>query len=82
MSEQPTHVRLPIEAIPDLRRMLLIGLHCFGEVERLTDNADTFKAVGHRVDAEMVPTHPTGAHETTEFANALRWLEHAEEIEE
>lgn len=78
---EPTHVSLPIEAIAALRRTLLIGLHCLGEVERLSDTANTFEKLGAPWQEDHIPVHPSGSYEITNFANALRWLENAEEID-
>lgn len=70
-------VTLPAEAIPSLRRMLAIGLASLAEIERVQDNK--MFTGGQAGDG---PLHPTGAHETGEFAAALLWLDMATPVAE
>lgn len=76
-------VTLPAAAIPDLRRMLAIGLACLSEVERVSD-AITFseKHAQDKVPEEYHPIHPTGAKEHGDFAGALMWLDQATPVED
>ena len=65
-------VTLPAAAIPDLRRMLAIGLFAYGEIERLQDQ--------HKLQGGAEPIHPTGAFEASAFAEALLLLDQAEPV--
>ncbi len=70
-------VALPAEAIPSLRRMLAIGLASLAEIERVRDENEL-----RGVRNGAGPLHPTGAHETGEFAAALLWLDMATPVAE
>ena len=74
-------VAIPADAIPDLRRMLQVGLACLGEVEHVRDHIELARGFGADVPGDLVPLHPTGAHEIGAFAEALMWLEHASPLE-
>lgn len=73
-------VILPAAAMPCIRRALRIGLFCESEVGRVRDN---IQAIDPDADPDMVrmPKHPTGCHEATTFADALQWLEYADDPE-
>lgn len=59
-----------------IRRALHIGLHCFGEVERISDYCDSLRRFGEPCNEQLEPVHPTGASDTVGmFANALRLLD-------
>lgn len=67
---------LGADEIANIRETLLIGLECFGEVERLIDSFDMLKSIGHSPDSSLRAKHPTGAADTVcMFAAALRSLE-------
>jgi hypothetical protein len=66
------------DVLRTIRRALLVGLACFGEIERLNDHAVIADQMGLLPDG-MMPIHPSGSSETIgEFANALRELEYLE----
>lgn len=67
--------------IRSIRKALLIGLECYGEVERITDHHDSLTSFGgNKPDAGLRPIHPTGSPETIGmFACALRLLSVMEE---
>lgn len=59
-----------------IRKALLIGLDCFGEIERLINTVEVAELTGSEVPKELCPKHPTGAADTvSDFAYALRALE-------
>lgn len=66
---------IPAEAIPDLRRMLAVGLASIAELERLEKIVGLVVEAGRTVDAELRPMHPTGCDEVAGFATALMWLD-------
>ena len=62
------------DGIVAIRRALLIGLDCFGEVERLIDITSLPENQAFR------PLHPTGNNNTiSHFVEALSYLETAKE---
>ena len=64
------------EDVKTIRRALLIGLECFGEVERIIDRHTTLSMLFEKPDPKLLPMHPTGAPDTIgDFAAALRTLE-------
>lgn len=73
-------VTLPAEAIRDLRRMLTIGLHAYGEVESVQQEMDALRAMGNVVPDRLFPTMLSAEREVGNFAEALLWLEHAEPV--
>lgn len=63
---------LDAEDVRAIRKALLIGLDSYGEIERLSNQADCCA----EIPAEWKPIHPTGASDTIgDFATALRYLE-------
>jgi len=70
-------VSLPAAAIPDIRKMLIIGLASLSELERIADHVELSEKCGRKVENDLKPIHPTGAHEGGTFAEALLWLEYA-----
>ena len=73
---------IPAEAIPHIRRMLVVGLHSYGECDRIRQEARAAEAVGQAVDPQLTPVKLSGEHETTAFAEALSWLDYAEPVAE
>lgn len=71
-------VTIPASAIPEIRRMLNIGLYCLGEVERLQMYAEIRDETGNPLPEIWRARHPTGAHETGNFASALLMLDAVE----
>lgn len=62
--------------IRKIREALLIGLECFGEVERVIDAHRMHGSHGTALADGLLPLHPTGAPDTIGvFACALRLLE-------
>ena len=74
-------VTIPAEAIPDLRRMLAVGLASIAELERVQDAISLADQAGRTTDRELCPVHPTGANEAASFAAALLWLDMAKPAE-
>ena len=63
---------LDAEEVRAIRKALLIGLDSYGEIERLSNQADCCNGIPE----EWKPIHPTGSSETIgDFATALRYLE-------
>lgn len=75
---RPQHERL--EDVRRIREALLIGLECFGEVERVENVFDLYATMqSGSLPKELRPLHPTGADDTVgRFAGALRILESLE----
>lgn len=63
-------VTIPAAAIPELRRMLIIGQAALAEVEGISADQEV-----NAVPNVLGPRHPTGAPEMGSFASALQWLE-------
>jgi hypothetical protein len=62
---------LDAEEVRAIRKAMLIGLDSYGEIERLSNQADC-----NDIPEEWKPIHPTGSSETIgQFATALRYLE-------
>ncbi len=67
---------IDIEAVASVRRMLLIGLSAYGEIERLDARWDLVNRAGEHPDEELKPIHPTGCCDTvSQFADALLYLD-------
>lgn len=66
-----------LEDVRRIREALLIGLECFGEVERVENVFDLHETVRKgSLPVELRPLHPTGTDDTVgRFAGALRILE-------
>ena len=75
-------VSIPAEAIPEVRRMLTIGLSALSELERFSRDIEFLSEETRERFRHVLPKHPSGCEEITNFASALLWLEHAEPIEE
>ena len=67
-------VTLGLEAADTIRRMLLVGLYSYGEVERLADAAELRRNLNQEVPDELAPV-PIGTIETSSFAEALLMLD-------
>lgn len=74
-------VTIPADAIPDLRRMLAVGLASIAELERVQDAIGLAHEAGQTTNRELHPVHPTGANEAAGFAAALLWLDMAKPAE-
>lgn len=68
-------VTLSAEAIPFIRRMLIVGLHAYGECDRLRQESQAAETMGAKIATESRPTMLTGDFETANFAEALSWLD-------
>ena len=69
-------ITLEADTVAVIRRMLLIGLASYAEVERVINaiEAATDKGIGD-IPASCVPEDPTGdAGTVSDFADALRFL--------
>ncbi|MFT4247673.1 MAG: hypothetical protein QM581_06490 [Pseudomonas sp.] len=76
------HVRLPAEAIPDLRKVLAWGLHCYGEIERVQQEIEVHQALGRELPERITPLHCHADADTLiQIAKAFIWLDCAKEIE-
>lgn len=66
---------LDSEAAQTIRHALIVGLSCYGEIERLCKTARAMKEHGCQVPDSFVPKHPTGSDDVIEaFADALAYL--------
>ena len=77
-------LRIPAAAIPELRKMLAIGMAAHGELERIQGVVDFQEACGQKCPDGMRPIFP-GADEQpamSNFASALIWLDCTSPIEE
>ncbi len=62
--------------VRQLRKVVLIGLASFGEIERLSNQQEIMTACNRSIPDQMRVIHPTGCAETvSDFANALRLLD-------
>ncbi|WP_256645120.1 hypothetical protein [Thermomonas paludicola] len=75
-------VTLPAEAIPHIRRMLVVGLHSYGECDRIRQEARAAEGMGQAVDPQLTPAMLSAEYETAAFAEALSWLDYAEPVAE
>lgn len=61
----------------EVMQALLIGLHSYGEIERLTNSFELLKMTGrvNEDNKDLRPIHPTGSPDTVNlFASALRMV--------
>lgn len=75
-------VLIPEAAIPELRRMLIVGQSALAEIERVAAMIQAAPGLGKDGKKLLTPKHPTGAPEMGEFASALQWLECATAVED
>ncbi|MCA0393975.1 MAG: hypothetical protein LCH70_07640 [Proteobacteria bacterium] len=76
------YVQIPAEAIPTLRWALLHGLHAIAEIDRSRSHFDLAN-IGAEVNREACPQSSLACEgDSTRFAEALLWLEHARAVEE
>ncbi len=70
---------IDLESCRAIRKALLVGLHSFGEIERLDDTWQRHEISNKELSRELRPIHPTGNAETVGyFADALSaidWIE-------
>jgi hypothetical protein len=65
-------ITLAAENIEWIREALLIGLICYGEIEKKVAASDFAESMGCRWPDDMRPIHPTGTSDvTSKFATAL-----------
>ena len=72
------HVRLPVEAIPCIRRALLLGMHAIAEVDRTQACFQFAKEVGkipEFLDDAMPSRAAASDGDQTRYAEALLWLD-------
>ncbi|QIK81751.1 hypothetical protein G7069_09185 [Lysobacter sp. HDW10] len=67
-------VAIAADYIPDIRRMLAIGLHAFGEMNRVREQMDAFEEHGIPFTYDMRPV-TIGSYEVANFADVLLYLE-------
>lgn len=76
-------VKIPAEAIPDLRKVLAWGLHAHAEVQRVREFGEMQRLSGAPLPDPAVPIEAAGFTDTlTEFASAFMWLDCAVEVAE
>jgi hypothetical protein len=68
-------VVLPVQAIPELRRVIAIGMAAVGQLERLQGLAELAESQGQAWPDEQKPVHPTGSNLMEDYASALMWLD-------
>lgn len=68
------------DQVKEIRHALLIGLTCFGEIERLVNAREIREMGGDKVPEDLRALHPTGSADTTSlFAAALRDFEYSKQ---
>lgn len=76
------YVRIPKDAIEDIRWALTHGLHAANEVSRSQTHFDTFKRCGHELPEGLKDAMPSCSlasdGDMTRYAEALIWLNHAQ----
>lgn len=77
-STTPQH-HIDAEALRAIRRALLIGLTCYGEIEERINAQEIYEVGGDKVPEFLRIIHPTGTSDVTSmFATALSYLDNAE----
>lgn len=71
---EDSEVAIAADYIPDIRRMLAIGLHAFGEVNRVREQMDACNDSGVEFTHDMRPV-TIGSYEVANFADVLLYLE-------
>ncbi|MDY4297548.1 MULTISPECIES: hypothetical protein [unclassified Xanthomonas] len=81
-NQEATHVRLPIEAVPDLRKALTNGLYAMVEAIRIKDEMEALRGLKRPFPDEAIPILPGdgSADSLAPIAGALLWLEAIEEL--
>ncbi|MER2539930.1 MAG: hypothetical protein ABTQ26_11880 [Azonexus sp.] len=62
------------EAAQQIREALIIGLRCYGEVERIRGFAEVFKGAGGNLPAEAIPAFCETSSAPCLFADAFAYL--------
>ena len=76
MIDQTAALTLDAQQVKDIRRALLIGLTCFGQVEEVSNFWDVRAICGETAPEGAVPLHPTGSPDVPSiFADALMNLD-------
>lgn len=81
-NQEPTHVRLPIESVPDLRKALSHGLSAMVEAIRIREEMEALQGMLRPFPDEAMPILPgDGFADSLEpIAHALLWLDRVEEL--
>lgn len=75
-------VTIPAKAIPEIRKMLAIGMSACGEIDRLHDIQAGDRMAGKEWPEDQRPIAPCGHNPLGDFASALMWLDCAEPVAE
>lgn len=76
MSTNTKAVQLDQSQLREIRRALIIGLACFGDVEERINASELAAAGGAPWPEQANPTHPTGSSDVPSlFATALAYVE-------
>lgn len=68
-------VELGEEELACIRKALLIGLTCYGEIEEKINRCELLEEVGNPLPGQLMPLHPTGtADVVSTFATALSYV--------
>ena len=62
------------EAAQGIREALIIGLRCYGEVERVRGFSEVFKAAGGQLPNEAIPAFSETSSAPCLFADAFAYL--------
>lgn len=75
------YVKIPAEAIPDLRRALAWGLYAIAEVDRVREFVEMRREIGQPLPDDACPIQGMGSTDSmTEYASAFLWLDCAVEV--
>lgn len=73
-SVAPT-LTLDPEHVECVRKALVIGLTCYGEIEKVIGHSELLKLQGRPLDPNAIPAHPTGSDDVVgTFATALAFM--------
>jgi hypothetical protein len=82
MANDKDELVLGIEAQKEIIEALLIGLHSYGEIERVSNQVEKFDYLAtenpskYTIPKSARPIHPTGSADTIGvFASALRYMQ-------
>jgi len=67
-------ITLDQEAAQGIREALIIGLRCYGEVERVRGFAEVYKAAGGQLPHEAMPAFSETSSAPCLFADAFAYL--------
>ena len=61
--------------------MLVVGLHSYGECDRIQQETRAAQKMGLVVEPKLSPVMLTAGYEAAAFAEALSWLEYVDSVE-